>query len=50
MAQIGPELGSWRLISLAMLRARVVPISRKGAAPGWTGVVEYRARLLRALD
>ena len=54
IARIGPELGEWRLVSLAMLRARVVATAgtaaRKAPEPGWTGVVEYRARLLRAQD
>ncbi len=43
---IGPRLAGWRLVSLAMMRARVTP-ARKEAQPGWTGSVEYRARLLR---
>lgn len=47
--RIGPQLaGGWRLVSLAMLRARVVPLAREREGPGWTGVVEYRARMLRA--
>lgn len=45
---IGPALGSWQLVSLVMMRARVTQTGRKNAAPGWTGVAEYRARLLRA--
>jgi hypothetical protein len=44
---IGPMLGSWRLISLAMMRARVVPAARREERPGWTGAIDYRARLLR---
>jgi hypothetical protein len=51
---IGPELPRWRLVSLAMLRTRVVAATgngaRKGEGPGWTGVIDYRARLLRAQD
>jgi len=46
MEQLGPLLGGWRLVSLAMLRARVTP-ARKEERPGWTAMVEYRARLLR---
>ena len=48
---IGPQLGAWQLVSLAMLRSRVVATregGRGGAGPGWTGVVEYRARMLRS--
>ena len=56
---IGPELtaaaagsgAGWRLVSLAMMRARVAPVrgqaARGEARPGWTGSVDYRARLLR---
>jgi hypothetical protein len=50
---IGPQLGPWRLVSLAMLRSRVVAArdgGRSGQGPGWTGVVEYRARMLRTED
>ena len=50
---IGPEVGAWRLVSLAMLRARVVATrdaARRGEGPGWIGTVDYRARLLRAED
>jgi len=48
IAGIGPALGQWRLVSLNMLRARQVPGKRKEAGPEWTGVIDYRARLLRA--
>ena len=44
--RLGPLLGGWRLVSLAMLRARVMP-TRKEERPGWTAMIEYRARLLR---
>jgi hypothetical protein len=44
---IGPAIGGWQLVSLALVRARVVPAGRKEARPGWTGVIDYRARLLR---
>ena len=43
---IGPVLGGWRLVSLAMLRARVAP-GRKEERPGWAAMTEFRARLLR---
>ena len=39
---IGPAADGWRLVSLAMLRARVV----REPGPRWTGAAEYRARLL----
>jgi hypothetical protein len=48
---IGPQLGAWRLVSLAMLRSRVLATREGGRSepgPGWTGVVEYRARMLRS--
>jgi len=44
---IGPTLGGWRLVSLALMRARVAPAARKEERPGWTGTTDYRARLLR---
>ena len=48
MEAIGPQLnGGWRLVGLVMMRARVVAAGRKEERPGWTGVVDYRARLLR---
>lgn len=41
---LGAELEGWRLVSLAFLRSRTVSESRGK----WTGVSEYRARLLKA--
>jgi hypothetical protein len=42
------------MVSLAMLRSRVVAAAgsgaRNGEGPGWTCVIDYRARLLRAQD
>ena len=43
VAAIGPDCGEWRLVSLVMLRSRTV----RGSGPSWTGVAEYRARLLK---
>lgn len=43
VAIVGPELGSWRLVSLAMLRSRVL----RSPGPKWTAAVEYRARMMR---
>lgn len=40
---IGPELNGWRLVTLAMVRSRAV----REDGPGWRGIVDYRARLLR---
>lgn len=40
----------WRLVSLIHLRSRLVPEPRGGgpaAQPGWAGVIEFRARMLR---
>jgi hypothetical protein len=42
-AAIGPALGEWRLVTLAPMRARMV----REPGPSWTGVAEYRARLMR---
>jgi hypothetical protein len=44
--RLGPALSGWRLVSLAMLRARVTPAGKE-ERPGWIAIVEYRARLLR---
>jgi hypothetical protein len=43
VAGLGPEFGSWRLVSLAMMRSRVV----REPGPRWTGSAEYRVRLLQ---
>lgn len=43
LAGVGPELEGWRLVTLVAARSRVV----RSAGPGWTGTVEYRARMLR---
>lgn len=43
VAAVEPELGGWRLVSLAMLRSRVL----RAPGPKWTAVVEYRARMTR---
>ncbi len=49
LAGLGPEMGGWRLVSLAMMRARTLPFGRdrKEAGRGWTGFIDYRARMLR---
>lgn len=46
---VGPSLQGWRLVSLTMMRSRMVPVGagRERRSPGWTGAVDYRARLLR---
>jgi len=42
VAGLGPELAGWRLVSLAMMRARTL----REPGPRWTAVAEYRARML----
>jgi hypothetical protein len=40
----------WRLVSLFYLRSRLVPETRgsgPASQPGWAGVIEFRARMLR---
>ena len=44
VAEVGPDLGGWGLVSMAMLRSRLL----REAGPKWTAVVEYRARMIRA--
>lgn len=39
-----PDLIGWTLVSMALLRSRVL----RAAGPKWTAVVEYRARMLRS--
>lgn len=46
LAVLAPELNGWRLVTMALLRARLVRPS--GSRDGWTGVIEFRARMLRA--
>jgi hypothetical protein len=43
MEGLGPAVGAWRLVTMIRLRSRIVRVP----GPGWTGIVEYRARLLR---
>lgn len=42
MAGIDAEADGWRIVSLAFLRSRVV----SGPGEGWSGILEYRARML----
>ena len=44
VAEVGSDLGGWGLVSLAMLRSRVL----REAGPKWAAVIEYRARMIRA--
>jgi hypothetical protein len=46
VAAVEPELQGWRLVSLAMMRARTL----REPGPRWTAVVEYRARMLRKVE
>ena len=43
VATVRPELDGWRLVSVAMLRSRVL----RAPGPKWTAVMEYRARMTR---
>lgn len=42
MAGLDPEMGSWRVVNLVYLRSRIVG----GPREGWTGMIDYRARML----
>ena len=44
VAEVGSDLDGWGLVSLAMLRSRVL----REAGSKWTAVIEYRARMIRA--
>lgn len=41
LATLGPALGDWRLVSLVLIRRRLVR-----ERPGWLVLLEHRARLL----
>ena len=41
---VGPRVGGWRVVTLVTMRSRMV----RAPGPKWTGVVEYRARMLRS--
>jgi hypothetical protein len=46
--EAAPEAAGWQVVSFAWLRSRSV---REGRAPGaveWSGIAEYRARMLEA--
>jgi len=43
IAGLGPELDGWRLVNLVFLRGRLL----RGNGAAWSGVVEFRARMLR---
>lgn len=45
VATVAPDLGRWRLVSMVMLRSRLL----REAGPKWTAVVEYRARMIRPI-
>ena len=42
MAGLGGAVGAWRIVTLAFLRSRLVPDAQRR----WTGVIDYRARML----
>lgn len=43
---LAPEAGGWRIVSLVFLRSRIVG----GAREGWTGMIDYRARMFAPPD
>ena len=43
VAGAAPSASGWRLVSLVMLRSRLVRL----AGPGWTAATDYRARMLK---
>jgi hypothetical protein len=43
VAEIGPAVGGWRLVTLIPVRSRVL----RAPGPSWTGAAEFRARMLR---
>lgn len=43
LAAIGPDCGEWRLVTLILMRSRVL----RAPGPSWTGAAEFRARMIR---
>jgi hypothetical protein len=43
---LGGQIGGWKLVSLVMLRERLVSPRSPGATARWAAVIEYRARML----
>jgi hypothetical protein len=41
---IGPELDAWRLVTMQLVRTRIV----SGPKGDWAAIIEYRARILRS--
>lgn len=44
-ATVAADIGEWKLVSMVMLRSRVV----REAGPKWSAVMEYRARMIRVI-
>ena len=44
LAALGGELPGWRIVTLVLLRRRVLPAAERR----WAGVLDYRARMLGA--
>jgi len=45
-----PETAGWQVASFAWLRSRMVREGRPPAAVEWTGLIDYRARMLAAAE
>lgn len=43
---LDPETGAWRIVNLTYLRSRITG----GPHDGWTGMIDYRARMLELPD
>ena len=43
LSALSAALGPWRLVTMRLVRRRIVAVPREG----WAAVIEYRARLLR---
>lgn len=43
LAALAPAVGGWRLVTMRLVRTRILSSPREG----WAAVIEYRARLLR---
>lgn len=48
MQSVGPDLDGWRLASLIWLRGRKIRETKRAPGPGWVGIADYRARMMRA--
>ena len=46
LAGLSPALGGWQLVTFRFLRSRVAPPTAGTPSGLWTGLIEYRARML----